>query len=79
MQMTLEDQLNALIYFHHEEHSSGRHLLQALEEENFAREQIAPKEGIKMSRTMVCHPLRGCRTKVIHPPRTTIIHPPAFG
>lgn len=49
LQMTFEDQLNALIYFHLEEHSSGRHLLQALEEDDFAREQIAPKEGIKKS------------------------------
>ena len=47
--MTLEDQLNALIYFHLEEHSSGRHLLQALEEDDFARKQIAPKEGIEKS------------------------------
>src|SRR4030067_3149668 len=49
LQMTFEDQLNALIYFHLEEHSSGRHLLQALEEDDFAREQIAPREGIKKS------------------------------
>ena len=50
LQMTFEDQLNALIYFHLEEHSSRRHLLQDLEEDDFAREQIAPKEGIKKSR-----------------------------
>ncbi len=49
LQMTFEDQLNALIYFHLEEHSSGRHLLQALEEDDLAREQIAPREGIKKS------------------------------
>lgn len=49
LHMTFEDQLNALIYFHLEEHSSGRHLLQALEEDDFAREQIAPQEGIKKS------------------------------
>lgn len=49
LQMTFEDQLNALIYFHLEEHSSGRHLLQALQEDDFAREQIAPTEGIQKS------------------------------
>ena len=49
LQMTFEDELNSLIYFHLEEHSSGRHLLQALEEDDFAREQIAPREGIKKS------------------------------
>lgn len=49
LQMNFEDQLNALIYFHLEDHSSGRHLLQALEEDDFAREKIAPREGIKKS------------------------------
>jgi hypothetical protein len=49
LQMTFEDQLNALIYYHLEEHSSGRHLLQALKEHDFARNQIAPQEGIEKS------------------------------
>ena len=47
--MNFEDQLNILIYFPLEEHASGRHLLQALDEETFAREQVAPKAGIKKS------------------------------
>jgi hypothetical protein len=47
--MTFEDQLHALIYFHLEEHTSGRYLLQALEEDDFARDAIAPSEGIKKS------------------------------
>jgi len=49
LQMTFEDELNALIYFHLEEHSSGRHLLQTLEEDDFARDIIAPKDGIQKS------------------------------
>jgi hypothetical protein len=49
LQMTFEDQLHALIYFHLEEHTSGRHLLQDLEEDDFARSVIAPSEGIKKS------------------------------
>jgi hypothetical protein len=49
LQMTFEDELNALIYYHLEEHSSGRHLLQALKEHDFARNQIAPQEGIEKS------------------------------
>jgi len=49
LQMTFEDQLHALIYFHLEEHTSGRYLLQALEEDDFARDVIAPSEGIKKS------------------------------
>ncbi len=43
MQITFEDQLDALIYFHLEEHTSGRHLLQDLEEDDFARTVIAPQ------------------------------------
>lgn len=49
LQMEFEDQLNALIYFHLQEHTSGRHLLQSLEEDAFAREHIAPRKGIAKS------------------------------
>jgi len=49
LQMTFEDQLNALIYFHLEEHTSARHLIQTLEDEEFARNVITPSEGIKKS------------------------------
>jgi len=34
--MTFEDQLKALIFFHLEEHTSTRHPLQILEEDDFA-------------------------------------------
>ncbi|MGR3294551.1 MAG: IS4 family transposase, partial [Candidatus Scalindua sp.] len=47
--MNFEQQLKALIFFHLEEHSSGRHLLQALEEDDFAKSEIAPPDGIKRS------------------------------
>lgn len=46
LQMDFNDQLNALIFFHLEEHTSGRHLIQNLKEDDFAREHIAPKKGI---------------------------------
>ncbi len=49
LQMNFEQQLKALILYHLEEHSSGRHLLQVLEEDDFARNEIAPPEGIKKS------------------------------
>lgn len=49
LQMTFEDQLKALVFFHLQEHTSGQHLLQVLEEDGFARDVIAPKEGIKKS------------------------------
>ena len=49
LKMTFEDQLKALIFFHLEEHTSARHLLQVLEEDDFARDVIAPEEGIKKS------------------------------
>jgi hypothetical protein len=49
LQMSFEEQLSALVYFHLEEHTSGRHLMQALQEDDFAREHIAPAAGIKRS------------------------------
>lgn len=49
LQMTFEDQLNALIYFHLEEHESGRHLIQSLEHNHFARDVVAPQGGIQKS------------------------------
>ena len=49
LKMTFENQLKALVYFHLEEHVSAQHLLQILEENDFAREHIAPKGGIKKS------------------------------
>ena len=49
LQMEFEDLLHALIFFHLQEHTSGRHLLQSLKEDAFAREHIAPKKGIAKS------------------------------
>lgn len=49
LQMNFEQQLKALVYFHLEEQTSGRHLIQALQEDAFAREHIAPPGGIKKS------------------------------
>ena len=49
LKMTFEDELKALIFFHLEEHVSGRHLVQVLNEDDFARENIAPKNGIGKS------------------------------
>ena len=49
LQLEFEHQLKALIFFHLEEHTSAQHLLQVLEEDNFARTEIAPPDGIKKS------------------------------
>lgn len=49
LKLTFEHQLKSLICFHLEEHDSARHLLQFLEEDDFAREFIAPEHGIKKS------------------------------
>src|SRR5450830_674243 len=49
LQMTFEDQINILVYFHLEEHHSGRHLLQVLKENDFARQYVAPGNGIEKS------------------------------
>jgi hypothetical protein len=49
LQMEFEEELKSLVFFHLQEHQSGRHLIQVLEEDNFAIEHIAPKSGIKKS------------------------------
>jgi hypothetical protein len=49
LKMTFDDQLKALIFFHLEEHTSAQHLLQVLEGDDFARNVIAPEDGIKKS------------------------------
>lgn len=49
LKMEFEDQLNALIYYHLQEHTSGRHLIQDLKENEFAINQIAPEGGISRS------------------------------
>ena len=47
--MDFEQQLKALLFLHLEEHKSGRHLLQDLQENAFACKEIAPPHGIKKS------------------------------
>jgi len=59
LKMTFEDHLRALVYFHLEEHKSGQHLLQVLKEDDFARESIAPKGGIKKSSFSEANNTRG--------------------
>lgn len=49
LQMSFDDQLKALIFYHLQEYSSGSELLQALEQNNFAKECVAPSKGIKKS------------------------------
>ena len=49
LQMTFENQLKALVFFHLQEHTSAQHLLQVLQEDDFARSEIAPEEGIRKS------------------------------
>ena len=49
LKMSFEEQLRALVWFHLEEHSSAQHLLQSLKEDDFAREHIAPVNGIEKS------------------------------
>lgn len=49
LKMNFEDQLKALIFYHLEEHSSGRHLVQVLKQDGFARQHIAPEDGIEKS------------------------------
>ena len=47
--MNTEELLNILVYFHLEDHTSGRELIQNLQQDNFAKQYIAPANGIKRS------------------------------
>jgi IS4 transposase len=47
--MSFEEHLRALVFFHLEEHHSAQHLLQVLEDDDFARSEIAPEKGISKS------------------------------
>lgn len=47
--MNTEELLNVLTYYHLQEFSSGRELIQALQEDDYARHLIAPAGGIKRS------------------------------
>ena len=49
LKMTFEDQLKVMVYFHLKDFKSGRHLLQDLHEDEFAKEFIAPSGGIGKS------------------------------
>ena len=49
LKMTFEEQLKALVYFHLQEHKSARHLVQDMKENNFAKQNIAPDDGISRS------------------------------
>lgn len=49
LKMNFEDQLKSLIFFHLEEHVSARHLIHVLNKDDFAKENIAPKDGIQKS------------------------------
>jgi hypothetical protein len=55
----LVDHLKTLVYFHLEEQHSAQHLLQALEQDDFARNQIAPKDGFKKSSFLEATNCRG--------------------
>jgi hypothetical protein len=52
LQMTFDDQLNALIFYHLEEFSSGSELLQALDQNDFAKECVAPPQGDQEKRLL---------------------------
>lgn len=47
--MNTEELLNILTYYHLQEFSSGRELIQALQEDDYARQFVAPAGGIKRS------------------------------
>ena len=49
LKMNFDEQLKALIYFHLQEHKSGRHLVEDINTNEFAKQNIAPADGISKS------------------------------
>ena len=49
IKFNVEDQLKSLIFYHLESFDSGRHLLDELNNDNFAKAVIAPEDGVKKS------------------------------
>ena len=49
LQMDFEHHLKALVYYHLEDHTSAQELIQELQENDFARQYIAPPDGIEKS------------------------------
>lgn len=47
--MNTEELLNILTYYHLQDFTSGRELIQALQEDEYARQFVAPTDGIKRS------------------------------
>jgi hypothetical protein len=47
--MNTEELLNILTYYHLQYFSSGRELIQTLQEDDYARQFVAPEGGIKRS------------------------------
>lgn len=46
LKMTFDDQLRILVYFHLKDFKSGRHLLQDLQQDEYAKAMIAPSGGM---------------------------------
>jgi hypothetical protein len=59
LQMSFDDQLKALIFYHLQEYSSGSELLQAMEQNDFAKACVAPAKGIKKSSFFEAINIRG--------------------
>lgn len=49
LKMDFEEQLRILVYYHLQDYRSAQHLLQGLKEDDFARQHIAPEQGIEKS------------------------------
>jgi len=49
LKMDFEEQLRILVYYHLKEYGSAQQLLQALKEDDFASQHIAPEQGIEKS------------------------------
>jgi len=78
--MNFEDQLNALIFFHLEEHTSGRHLVQTLLLlAIYCHEQHGEKVSIKRVRELRTKIINETRELSAEQPDQSFLSPNSFG
>ncbi len=65
LKMTFEDQLKMLVFFHLEEHVSARHMLQVLEQDDFARNNIAPEVSGPVRKGAILTGEKGCQVAIV--------------
>jgi len=77
--MSFDDQFKALIFYHLEEFSSGTELLQAFEQNDFAKECVAPPKGISKASFFEARSCSGLQVALEHRDLLRLVETPPEG